>query len=366
MGSDPPKTESAPSGEWRRALILFLLTVGSVFFTAYSGKLVEAAQFTGALLGILVTHELGHYVTARLHRVAASPPFFIPMPVLSPFGTMGAIIRMNDRIGARRALLDIGACGPLAGLVVAIPLYFYGASHSRFVEIGSGGVTLGESVLLKLLDRAAAGPAPAGMTLELSPIAFAAWGGLFVTMINLLPVGQLDGGHVAYALFGRRQDRFAPIIHRSLLALFFVNLVSFVARDLRAGVGFDALGRHIGSSMFWLVWFEVLAVLGTLSSHEEPERRGVTTLQRVIAIVGLVMLSALGQEFQPHPLFWLAWFVGLALLLAMERRGGVLRKTSTFDHPPTDSAPLGAWRTVVAIITLVFFALLFMPAPIVL
>jgi membrane-associated protease RseP (regulator of RpoE activity) len=379
--SEPPAPVERDAGrDWRRAAVLFFATVVSVFYTAWSSSrayetapfgrqaLTEGAQFTGALLAILVTHEFGHYIAARIHRVPASPPYFIPMPMLSPFGTMGAIIRMSGRIRTRKALLDIGASGPLAGLVVAIPMYLWGAAHSRFVAIGGEGISLGESLLLKFLDFVAAGKAPPGMELELSPIAFAGWAGLFVTMINLLPVGQLDGGHVAYALFGRKQDRFAAIVHRALLALFFVNLGSFLFRDLRVGAGFVHLGRHIVSSMFWLVWFEVLAVLGTLSQSALPEPserpKGISNLQRLFALVGLVALAAWGEAKNGETPFWLAWFVGLGLLLAMEVRGGSLRKSTLFDHPPTGPEPLGSGRGVIAIVTLLFFVLLFMPTPI--
>src|SRR5262249_11230754 len=161
--------------------------------------------------------------------VDASLPYFIPMPLLSPFGTMGAVIRMRGVIPTRRALLDIGASGPLAGLFFAIPMYVWGAAHSRVVPAaGAGVVELGDSLLLRLLDRIGAPTIPEGMELELSPVAFAAWAGMFVTMINLLPVGQLDGGHVAYALLGPRQNKFAQTVHRSMLAFFFVSLGSYV------------------------------------------------------------------------------------------------------------------------------------------
>ena len=363
---------------------MFFVTAISVFITAWLASparaaapfgreaLTQAGQFTAVLLGILVTHEGGHYVAARLHRVPASPPFFIPMPVLSPFGTMGAFIRMRGRIPTRQALLDIGASGPLAGLAVAIPLYLYGAAHSRFVPLGGEGITLGESILLKTLDRIAAGPAPAGMQLELTPIAFAAWAGFFVTMINLLPVAQLDGGHVAYALFGPKQDRFAIVLHRSLLALFFVNLASFLFRDYRAGIGLVALGSHVMSSMFWLVWFVVISVLGSLSQPVEPRPNdggrapSMSNATRLFAIVSLALIAGYGAEHDAGGLFWVGWFSGLALLLAMERKGGSLKtRTNLFDHPPTGAAPLTRGRAAVAIVTLVFFALLFMPAPMV-
>jgi membrane-associated protease RseP (regulator of RpoE activity) len=328
--------------------------------------MVQGAQFTCTLLAILLSHEFGHYIAARLHKVDASLPFFIPMPMLSPFGTMGAVIRMRGVIPTRKALLDIGASGPLAGLVLAIPLYCWGAAHSTLVAVdGGAGVELGESLLTKLIDRVAAPAVPAGMELSLSPIAFAAWAGMFVTMINLLPVGQLDGGHVAYALLGPKQDRFATVMHRAMLAFFFVSLGSYVVRDLRAGLGLRRIDLHVGNSLFWLVWFEMLAVLGALSGSRprDDEPGTLSTRNRIIATVALVALAAFGRE-HASPLLWGAWFVGLAVLLAMEVKGGVLRKHTLLDHPATGAEPLGRGRAIVAIVTLLFFVLLFMPTPI--
>jgi membrane-associated protease RseP (regulator of RpoE activity) len=374
--SIPPAAPTA--APWRLNLVLFLATVASVMLTAVlsdpaplgsATAWVHGAQFTFALLGILGAHELGHYFAARCHEVDASLPYFIPMPLLSPFGTMGAVIRMRGVIPTREALLDIGASGPLAGMAVAIPLYLWGSAHSKVIEVGSiDGVELGESILVKLLDRVAH-PVGPGQTLELSPVAFAAWGGMFVTMINLLPVGQLDGGHVAYALFGERQNRIAPWVHRSMLAFFGVSLASYLARDLTHGLGFARLGQHVGNSIFWLVWFEVVAILGTLSARgarrgpaqvEEP-RLSVGT--RVLTTGGLVFLASAGRE-KGGALVWLAFFAGLALLVAMELRDGALRESPLLDHPPTAPNGLGAGRTVVAAVTLALFALLFMPTPI--
>ena len=129
------------------------------------------------------------------------------------------------QIPTRRALLDIGASGPLAGLAFALPLYAWGVAHSHFVPGGGENlVELGESVLIKGFDHLFAPPVPDGMLLVYSPVAFGAWGGLFVTVINLLPVGQLDGGHVAYALFGPKQDRYAQVVHRSMLVLSLIHI----------------------------------------------------------------------------------------------------------------------------------------------
>ncbi|HEX4447794.1 MAG TPA: site-2 protease family protein, partial [Polyangiaceae bacterium] len=216
---------------------------------------------------------------------------------------------------------------------------------------------------------------PAGSDLMLSPVAFAGWAGMFVTMINLLPLGQLDGGHVAYALFGPRQNRIARWVHRSMLAFFFVSVASFVARDARTGLGswnvgayvWAHLGRHLNSAMFWLVWFEVLAVLGTLSQASEGSSAATSPLDlrtRGFATLGLAVLAAVFQD-RSSPVLWLAWFTGLGILLAMEARWGALRPDSALaDHPSTGDAPLDLARTVIAVVTLTFFALLFMPTPI--
>jgi membrane-associated protease RseP (regulator of RpoE activity) len=385
--STPPPAHAA---KWRTNLVLFLATVASVFVTgvlsqgggheesgaaksfaaAYLTRdpLVRGAQFAGTLLVILVAHELGHYVAARLHKVDASLPYFIPMPLLSPFGTMGAVIRMRGTIPTRRALLDIGASGPIAGLCFAIPLYIWGAAHSHLVPItgaGEGSVQLGESILMKVLDHVFAPGKPEGMDLELSPVAFGAWGGLFVTMINLLPVGQLDGGHVAYALFGPKQDRYAQLIHRSMLAFFFVVVFGHVARDVSAGLGLYFLGRHLANSLFWLVWFQVLAILGLLASRgrgDDPKPESLTIRTRLASTIGLVVLASIARDNR-SPLLPLAFFAGLAMLVAMEVKGGVLRRHDLLDHPPTGSAPLDRGRAVVAVLTLVVFVLLFMPEP---
>jgi membrane-associated protease RseP (regulator of RpoE activity) len=368
---------------WRANAGLFVLTVLSVFVTLFfferdggesTGVAVrEAGQFTVALLAILVAHESGHYIAARLHRVQASLPYFIPLPLLSPFGTMGAVIRMRSSIPTRRALLDIGAAGPLAGLAVALPLYVWGMVHSRIVSLEGGDRgQLGSSLLLRGLDRAFAPATPEGSDLW-SPVAYAAWVGMFITMINLLPAGQLDGGHVAYALLGERQNRVARWVHRSMLVFFFVNVASFAARDVRAGFGLWHLGRHVYNSIFWLVWFEALAALGSLTWHargrggEEPDSRAdrdsVPLATRAIVTVGLAVTAWVLYE-HASALLWAAFAGGLGLLVTLELRWGVLRASSAaLDHPPTSAAPLSPGRAAVAIVTLALFVVLFMPTP---
>lgn len=370
-------TESAETRpNWRLHVGLFAATIASVFATGMtlSGErfgsraaAVYGLQFAASLLGILSVHEAGHYVAARVHKVDASPPYFIPLPLLG-FGTMGAVIRMRGTIPTRRALLDIGASGPLAGLALAIPLYAWGVAHSAVIVVTGGMGQVGSSLLVRLLEHLAAPHVPEGMDLLLSPVAFGAWAGLFVTMINLLPVGQLDGGHVAFALFGPRQNKIALVVHRSMLAFSVVSLVSFLARDLRAGLGLHHLGAAVGNSLFWFLWFEVLAILGTLTSRSQsPDgaraaQEGLPIRTRATALAGLLVVASIGGEHDSL-LLWAAWFVGLGLLLAMEARSGVLRAHKLLDHPPTGSAPLDPVRTAVAVVTLAFFALLFMPTP---
>lgn len=367
---------------WRRNLYLFLATVASVFatyvvmhaqareggFSRYFARdgLLQGAQFAGTLLTILVAHELGHYIAARIHKVEASLPYFIPLPLISPFGTMGAVIRMRGTIATRRALLDIGAAGPLAGLVFAVPLYLWGIAHSQVIEIDGDSVQLGESLLLKGLDLLAAPKVGPGTDILLSPVAFGAWGGFFVTMINLLPVGQLDGGHVAYALFGPKQDRYAKLVHRAMLVLFFVVLAGHCMRDVSAGVSLRLMGRHLANATVWLVWFQLLAILGILAARsrgDELAPGSLTIGTRIAATLGLVTVGSLARDHEGF-VMPLAFFAGLGLLLAMEVKGGALRPNNLLDHPSTGEAPLDGRRKAVAIFTLVMFVLLFMPEPI--
>ena len=175
------------------------------FLVRYPGSMVDGWPFAVTLLGILVTHELGHFGLSLVHRVPASLPLFIPGPPHF-IGTFGAIIRIRSPIMNRRALFDIGVAGPIAGFIVAVPALIVGLSSSTVeMRLGVYGLQLGEPLLLQWLAWVIFGPIPDAYDIVLHPVAFAAWFGIFVTALNLLPIGQLDGGHVAYALFGHRQ-----------------------------------------------------------------------------------------------------------------------------------------------------------------
>jgi membrane-associated protease RseP (regulator of RpoE activity) len=220
---------------------------------------------------------------------------------VSPFGTLGAVIAMPERIRSRNALLDIGAAGPLAGMAVALPVIVLGLWLSP-VQAQSTGyyVQEGQSLLYWLLKYLVKGDIPAGHDVMLHPTATAGWVGLFVTMINLLPWGQLDGGHIAFALLGPVQNRIARVVRFSVLAFFLYNLLTFVAPVL-VGQSQMPLGIAVGNSLTWLVWFGLLSLLGRMMGHDHPpvEAGALTPTRRRVAMGCLVLFVLL---FMPTPL----------------------------------------------------------------
>jgi membrane-associated protease RseP (regulator of RpoE activity) len=182
------------------------------------GGIVKGIPFSLSLMGILLAHELGHFLIARRHGMDVTLPYFIPAP--SIIGTFGAFIKMRSPIRDRKILLDIGVAGPLVGVAVAIPLLILGFHLSEVKAIqGQSGATLGSSLLLSLISWLTVGPLPDGYDIVIHPVGFAGWIGLLITSLNLLPVGQLDGGHVAYALFGEFQNKISKFIFIALIAL---------------------------------------------------------------------------------------------------------------------------------------------------
>ena len=189
-----------------------LVHIGLFLLTILSTYLSHGILYSLSIISILLAHEMGHYLMCRKYGIGATLPFFIPFPIpqLNPFGTLGAVIKMRGRIPNRRALFDIGAAGPLAGLVITIPVLIIGLQKSTFVpltDIPQGSLFLGESLLFSQLAKLILGATPAGYDTLLHPMAFAGWAGLFVTALNLLPIGQLDGGHILYSLFGYRSQQ---------------------------------------------------------------------------------------------------------------------------------------------------------------
>jgi len=189
--------------------------------------LAQGFLFSASALGILLVHELGHYLTCRRYRLPVTLPYFLPSPVA--LGTFGAFIRIRRQLSSKRELFDVGVAGPIAGFVALVPALLYGVARSRIVPLTAVAraepvvlIVPGHPLAFELAVRAFHGPVPSGSILEPHPLALAAWLGLFATSLNLLPLGQLDGGHLLYAVFGRRQRQLARPLWVILAALTFV------------------------------------------------------------------------------------------------------------------------------------------------
>jgi membrane-associated protease RseP (regulator of RpoE activity) len=268
---------------------LFLLTclttlvAGSGAFLAFDpfedpARILSGAPFAFTLLAILGVHEFGHYFTARHYRASVSLPYFIPAPPPFLFGTLGAIIRMRSPVKDRNSLFDIAAAGPLAGLVIAVPAILLGLEWSTVAPVPRGGhIVFGDSLLMQFLVYLKFGPLGEGMDVFVHPVALAGWVGLFVTALNLFPVGQLDGGRIAYALFGRR--------HR------LVGIATFLA--------LLALGAVTGAAN-WVIWAVLLFFL--VGFHHSPPLDDVTPLTPGRWIVGVVCLVLLILLIPPVPI----------------------------------------------------------------
>lgn len=308
--SPPSLPPEAVNFDWRKNAVLFALTVFTVLLQGALNQpqsdggfsLLSGWTFAVPLLLILLFHEFGHWVAARLHGVPASLPYFIPLPPLFLLGTMGAVIVMPQRIRSRNALLDIGAAGPLAGLLVAIPALVIGLQLSVVQPASTSGyLQEGQSILYWLAKRLVLGPIPPGHDVFLHETALAGWAGLLVTMMNLLPWSQLDGGHVAYALFGERHHAMAIWIRRALLLAFAYNLVVFVGPIL-SGRSQMSWTLALSNSGFWLLWFGVTGFLARLSGgyrHPPFEPGELSPGRKVVAVVTLALFVLL---FMPTPL----------------------------------------------------------------
>jgi len=198
-----------------------LLNPGAIMeYLSRPGAIRESVEFTVALISILLFHEFGHYLAGRRRGVFMSLPYFIPAPNIA--GTFGAVIKSRSPITNRRDLIEVGATGPVAGFVIAVIAIAIGFANANLMELNTaGGWSLGESLLIRFIGWLIIGPIPDGYAVELSPIIFAGWVGLLVTMLNLLPLGQLDGGHIVYGLFGRVQHRLSKLFFALMIGLGF-------------------------------------------------------------------------------------------------------------------------------------------------
>ena len=309
-----PKPSSA-----RTSIILLILTIFSVMFVGaqvpanipipndFVGQILLIVQYGWpyalSLMSILLSHEFGHYFASLYHKTAASLPYFIPLP-FPPIGTMGAVIQLKEAPKNKRTLLDIGIAGPLAGLVIAIPVLLYGLTQSQVGPIINDPNNLieGNSILYLLAKFAVFHqmlPAPAsygslppvlywlvyfftgtptpvgGTDVQLNPVAWAGWVGLLVTSLNLIPAGQLDGGHIMYVLFGGKRLRsWLPIIQVALAVL---------------GI----------FSISWWIWLAILSFFGRFTDEPRDQITELGPARRALAIFGIVVFFLV---FMPVPI----------------------------------------------------------------
>lgn len=290
------------SGKRWLNVVLFILTILSTYFVGYlwginyllagrnpddiSGALnlslfLKPALirlsliYSLSLLAILLGHELGHYLTCRRYRVQASLPFFIPAPTL--IGTLGAFIRIKSPLTRREELFDVGANGPLTGFLLSVPALYAGLQLSRLIPAlpRESSILFGEPLLLKLFVRLTFGPVAHNQDLILHPLAVAGWVGLLVTSFNLFPVGQLDGGHILYALFGEKIRKLAPGIILILLVL---------------GIFYWA---------GWLIWAVLISVMGLRHPPVADSGQGFSR-RRIFLSLAVALIFIL--SFIPAPI----------------------------------------------------------------
>jgi membrane-associated protease RseP (regulator of RpoE activity) len=288
---------------------LFLITLVTVFMAGAvylpARTLWEMAcnglEFTAALMGILVCHEAGHYIAARRRRIETSLPYFIPAPpFISYFGTFGALILMRGRIRSRDALVEVGAAGPLAGMAVAVPLLFVGLADCPVGPIPTEGFIEGQSLLYMLAKHVVLGPIPRGydVYIDHSPLAWAGWIGMLVTMLNLLPIGQLDGGHVFYALFGERHARASIWFLRALFALGGAVMLAQGLDGWALGLRGDDLLYAALPGVPWLFVGTILFLLSRSGRFRHPPTDG-GSLSPGHAAVGVLSLLVFVATFMP-------------------------------------------------------------------
>jgi membrane-associated protease RseP (regulator of RpoE activity) len=239
LSSGPPRAISASEPVrdrvWLHVLLLLLTfatttMAGSLYYLNYitdigvrpvrvsiAARLLHGMWFSLTALTILGAHEMGHYIACRYYGINASLPYFIPF-LPFPFGTLGAVIRIRQLIRTKRVLFDVGVAGPIAGFVLLVPALILGMYWSRVVRVPpvqAGNWEFGEPLLFKIVEWLAFGPIPKGYDVNLHPMTWAAWLGMLATALNLLPIGQLDGGHLAYANLGKR----AHVVSYAALAI---------------------------------------------------------------------------------------------------------------------------------------------------
>ena len=289
------------AGPWLN-IVLFVLTIASTFFVGLSwslsylygnavaddfpfnfrvglfsdrGIVTLSILYSVVLLVILLGHELGHYLACRRYRIDATLPYFVPAPTL--IGTLGAFIKIKSPITRKRQLFDIGAAGPLTGFVLALPALVVGLSLSKIAPLpqGEGALVFGEPLIFKLIAGFLFAVIPPGHVILPHPVAFAGWVGVLVTAFNLFPMGQLDGGHIFFAMFGRK----AMIVAKVFLGAFVVMGVFF----------------WVG----WFVWALLILLLGLKHPRVADEDVPLSPGRKAVGVL-IVLIFAI--SFIPAPI----------------------------------------------------------------
>ncbi len=276
------KAEDRPE-YWLNILLFAATLLSTMFVGAYNAgadpikniaDMVCGIPFSFSIMAILTCHEFGHYIVSRRAGMITSLPYFIPVPI-NLIGTLGAIIRMKSIIPSRRDLLNVGMAGPICGFLISLPITVIGIALSD-VQPTTGTVAairLGDSLLFSFFVRLLHANMPPGHDLFLHPMAFAGWIGFLVTSLNLLPIGQLDGGHIAFSIFGRNRKRSYPFL----------------------------IAAMIGLSLLWPGWI-IWGLLAFLTARREPVVQDtITPITRKDRILALVPLLVLILTFIPQP-----------------------------------------------------------------
>lgn len=297
----------------KKHIILFVFTILTTLITGYSfsANYIDSILFSLSILLILGSHEMGHYYYGKKHNVDITMPYFIPAPpIISIIGTFGAFIKIKSPIATKRALFDIGIAGPIAGVLVAIPVIMIGLKLSNIVNIeqinSTPGLLIipGDTILFSFLSTIVLTELPAGYEYILHPMAFAGWVGLLVTALNLIPYGQLDGGHILYSLFSEKTHKYLSIF--ILILLLFLGIGTSRLIELFDNY-FSIL--YIYPQLIelktqgwagWLVWGALLIIMGPKHPPTLLESNlSIDIRRKTLSLIALLLFIV---SFTPVPL----------------------------------------------------------------
>lgn len=268
--------KSRPRGKSKHHInvVLLIATIASTIFAGYlfNGSILDGIAFSVAIMAIIGTHETAHYFAARKYDVEATLPYFIPAPTL--IGTFGAVINVKSPIPNKNALFDLGASGPLAGIIVTIPVLIIGIYLSTVVPIKTGSIIFYPPLLMSFIANFVAPTVPDGYMLHIHPVAFAGWVGIIVTMLNLMPVAFLDGGHISRSIFNQK-------IH---------NIISFIGIVITLALG-------------WIPMAVLMAIILILVRKHPGALDNVTKLSRSRKIISIAMVVVLILCLSPAPTY---------------------------------------------------------------